>query len=221
MSKESVLTIRKNQIERVTSVRLLGVIFNERLTWKDHMAMLISKLKSSLYAVMRVKPFLTQETLLTLFHSLILSHIRYCITTWCYGHSVLLNKLQKICNKFIKMITCTNPAKKRNKEITKDNILNIQQLYKLNISICMYKSFHKQLPSAFNNIFQRKTSTVITRSNSQIIPISCKNTVTKQSIRYIGPKIWNELPEKIKLCKSLSTFVKKSKAFFLEQQSNL
>ena len=34
------------------------------------------------------------------------------------------------------------------------------------------------------------------------------------------PKIWNELPEKIKLCKSLSTFVKKSKAFFLEQQLN-
>ena len=101
---------------------------------------------------MRVKPFLTQEALLTHFHSLILSHIRYCITTWCYGHSLLLNKLQKICNKFINMIICTNPAKKRNKEITKDNILNIhvQQLYKLNISICMYKSFHKQLPSAFN-----------------------------------------------------------------------
>ena len=119
------------------------------------------------------------------------------------------------------MIICTNPAKKRNKEITKDNIFNIQQLFKLNILIFMYKSFRKQLPSAFNNIFQRKTSTVITRSNSQIIPISCKNTLTKQSIRYIGPKIWNELPEKIKLCKSLSTFVKKSKAFFLEQESNL
>ena len=32
LSKESVLTIRKNPIERVTSVRLLGIIFNERLT---------------------------------------------------------------------------------------------------------------------------------------------------------------------------------------------
>ena len=32
LSKDSVLTIRKNQIERVTSVKLLGVIFNERLT---------------------------------------------------------------------------------------------------------------------------------------------------------------------------------------------
>ena len=93
------------------------------------------------YAVMRVKPFLTQEALLTLFHSLILGHIRYCITTWCYGHSVLLNKLQKICYKFINMIICTNPAKKRNKEITKDNILNIQQLYKLNT----YFNFHVQI----------------------------------------------------------------------------
>ena len=139
---------------------------------------------------MRVKLSLTHEALITLFHSLILSHIRYCITTWCYGHSVLLNKLQRICNKFINMIIRTNPAKKSNKEITKDNILNIQQLYKLNISICMYKSFHKQLPSAFDNlVFQRKTSTIITRSNSQIIPISCKNTVSKQSIRYIGSKI--------------------------------
>ena len=48
LSKESVLTTRKNEIERVTSVRLLDVIFNERLTWKDNMAMLISELKSSL-----------------------------------------------------------------------------------------------------------------------------------------------------------------------------
>ena len=182
--------------------------------------MLISKLKLSPYAVMKVKRFLTQEALLTLFHSLILSHIRYCITTWCYGHFVLLNELLKICNKFINMIIYTN-RKKTQQRITKHNILAIQQLYKLNVSICMYKSFHKQLPSAFNNIFQRKTFTVNTRSNSQIIPISCKNTVTKQSIRYIGPKIWSELPEKIKLCKSLSTFVKKSKLFFLEKQSNL
>ena len=72
---------------------------------------------------MRVKPFLTQEALLILFHSLILSHIRYCITTWCYRHSVLYNKLQKICNKFINMIICINPAKKYNKEITKITFL--------------------------------------------------------------------------------------------------
>ena len=73
---------------------------------------------------MIVKPFLTLEALLIFFYSLILSHIRYCIITWCYGHSVLPNKLQKIWNKFIYIIIRTNLANKHNKEITKDNILN-------------------------------------------------------------------------------------------------
>ena len=89
--KKSLLTIRGKPIDRVSSIKLLGVIFNEHLTWKDHMEMLLSKLKSSLYCVMRVKPYLNKKSLLTLFHSLILSHIRYCITTWCFRHNVLLN----------------------------------------------------------------------------------------------------------------------------------
>ena len=85
----------------------------------------------------------------------------------------------------------------------------------------MYKFFNKQLPTAFNNVFQTKTSNVITRSNSQIISISCKNTVSKQSVRYIGPKIWNQLPASIKSTgNSLSAFNKKAKIFFLEELSN-
>ena len=96
------------------------------------------------------------------------------------------------------MIICTHPAKISNKEIAKDNILNIEQLYKLNISICMYKSFYKQLPSTFNNIFQKKMSTVITKNNSNHTNIMQKHS-NKTIKRYIGPKIWNELTEKIKL----------------------
>ena len=76
--KKSLLTIRRKPIDRVSSIKLLGIRFNEHLTWKDHMEMLLCKLKSSLYCVMKVKPYLNKESLLTLFHSLILSHIRYC-----------------------------------------------------------------------------------------------------------------------------------------------
>ena len=65
---------------------------------------------------MRVKPYLSKESLLTLFHSLILSHIRYCITTWCFGHNVLLNKLQKICNKFKKLYLFQNLLKIQRKQ---------------------------------------------------------------------------------------------------------
>ena len=40
---------------------------------------------------------------------------------------------------------------------------NLQQLYKLNIAIFMYKFFNKQLPTAFDNVFQTKRSNAITK----------------------------------------------------------
>ena len=120
------------------------------------MEMLLSKLKSSLYCVMRIKSYLNKESLLTLFHSLILSHIRYCITTWCFGHNVLLNKLQKICNKFMKMIFISksiilfqNLLRIQKKQKLTNIMYNIQQFYKLNIAIFMYKFL--------NNCLQRLT----------------------------------------------------------------
>ena len=44
------------------------------------------------------------------------------------------------------MIICTNPAKKRNKEKTKDNILNIQQLNLFNsiFQFYLFRLFTKQ-----------------------------------------------------------------------------
>ena len=113
----------------------------------------------------------------------------------------------------MKMIFISKSIKNSKKTKITNIMYNIQQLYKSNIAIFMYKFFNKQLPTAFNNVFQTKTSNVITRSNSQIISISCKNTVSKQSIRYIGPKIWNQLPASIKKSNSLSAFNKKAKIF--------
>ena len=189
MQKKFLLTIRGKPIDRVSSIKLLGVIFNEHLTWKDHMEMLLSKLKSSLYCVMRVKPYLNKESLLTLFHSLILSHIRYCITTWCFGNNALQNKLQKICNKFIKMISISKSIKNSKKTKITNIMYNIQQLYKLNIAIFMHKFFNKQLPTAFNNVFQTKTSNVITRSNLHYVTtteLPTFPTSTREKVSYNG-----------------------------------
>ena len=91
-----------------------------------------------------------------------------------YSHFVLFNKLQRICNKFIKVIIEVNSTKKRNKTITKDNILNIQQTYSVNICQSDCISIKKELSLIFNNIFQKKISTVITKSNSQTIPVRLK-----------------------------------------------
>ena len=68
------------------------------------MNMIKQKIRSSLGSIMRVKTCLTTKAMLILYNSLLLSHLRYCITNWCYGNCIKINQLQHICNKFIRAI---------------------------------------------------------------------------------------------------------------------
>ena len=97
------LVIRNKPIERVSSIRVLGTVINKNLSWKDHMLSLKNKLRATLGAVIRVKPFLNKNALLVIYHSLMLSHIRYCITNWFHGNLAIVSQLQNICNKFIRL----------------------------------------------------------------------------------------------------------------------
>ena len=80
-----IVSLRGKQIEKV-STKFLGVYVDEHLSWKIHIKHLLNKLRCSLGAVCRVKPLLNQDTLLQLYHSLINSHLLYCVQNWCYGN---------------------------------------------------------------------------------------------------------------------------------------
>jgi len=206
---------RNTAIEKVSSIRFLGLIINENLNWKEHMNMLTKKIRSSLGCVIRVKPYLTTEAMLTLYHSLILSHLRYCITSWCFGNTQTINQLQRMCNKFIRAIYNVKRRGSIKEVMAKNELLTIKQLYDSEIAILMYRFQKNDLPDAFQDIFQLKTTQMRTRSNSQITPSSFRTKTSQQSIKFIGPKIWNDLPNEIKNSKSLKIFKNKLKSYYI------
>ena len=65
---------------------------------------LIRKLRAGCGTAVRIKPYLSREALLLLYHTLIESHLRHCMVNWCFGNKTLVMKLQAICNKFIRLI---------------------------------------------------------------------------------------------------------------------
>ena len=72
------LFIRNNKIEQVSSLKFLGVYIDEYLSWCPHMKYLLSKLRSCLGATRKIRSFLNQKSLLTLYHSFFNSHLQYC-----------------------------------------------------------------------------------------------------------------------------------------------
>ena len=75
----------------------------------------------------------------------------------------------------------------------------------------MYKFQKRTLPIPIQQQFQLKPSQIKTRSDSQIISLCFRTTICQQSIKFIGPKIWNILPQEIKNCSTLVSLKKKTK----------
>ena len=206
------LVIRNKPIKRVSSMRVLGTVINENLSWKDHMLSLKNKLRATLGAVIRVKPFLNKNALLVIYHSL--SHIRCCITNWFHGNLAIVSQLQNICNKFIRLSFGLASEDDILPFMRRHNLLTIKGIFKHEVAVIMYKYHQGALPSAFDDMFRSKISSIKTRSNGQLVPAFCRSTVSQQSIRYVGPKVWSEIPIAIRKSRTISAF-KKLKQYFI------
>ena len=90
------ISLRKLDVEQVSSLKFRGVHIDKHLTWSVHAKHVLNKLISGLVAMRRVKPFLNQGSLITLYHSLIGIHLQNCISSWNYGNTTITNK--KIAN---------------------------------------------------------------------------------------------------------------------------
>ena len=129
ITKKQTLTLRQNEIEQVKCIKFLGVYIQEHLSWSRHINHLISKLRSVLGTVIKVKSLLNKRSLLLLYHSLINSQLSYCILNWCFGNKTLVKRLQGLCYKYVKLFfSCNSSATvcdvmKENKLLTIDQLL--------------------------------------------------------------------------------------------------
>ena len=122
---------------------------------------LLSKLRSCLGATRRIRSFLNQKSLLTLYHSLFKSRLQYCITNWCYTNKTLVNKLQQLCNKFIRMTFGLKRNYNINDIMSKSKILNINQMLFKEINVLMFKQNIGKNP----NVLQKQRLTIIRATN--------------------------------------------------------
>ena len=107
------------------------------------MEYVLKKIRSSIYCIKKIKPFLDRKTLLLLYHTLVKSHILYCITLWCFGNETMINKLQCAVNKLMRSIFNVGKRQTVSYVIKDDNLLTIRQIRDLEIATFVYKFMNK------------------------------------------------------------------------------
>ena len=177
--------------------------------------LIYKKLRQIFCIIVKIKPNLNEKTLLMLYHSLFMTHIRYCISSWCFGNETLIDKLQRLCNKFIRIIFNLSHRENVSHTMSEHNLITIKHMYKAEIGILMFKYHKNLLPRSFNKIFIQKSFHMKTRSSSNVVTSFCRSTVIQQSLKFIGPKVWNNIPLMIRDSKTNNVFKQKLNQFLL------
>ena len=69
-NKEIRIMLSGKPIQNVSEQKFLGVIFDNKLSWKPHINSVISKLNSCLGAVRGARPYLNKSALMSIYYSL-------------------------------------------------------------------------------------------------------------------------------------------------------
>ena len=94
----------------------------------------------------KISKYFDKKTLLVLYNSLIISHTRYCITTWHIGNKNSASKIQQIVNKFIRLTFGLHHRANISDTLRNNNIMTIDQITELEIICFMYKYIKGMLP---------------------------------------------------------------------------
>ena len=105
LSSQRELSIDNVPLEKVTSVKSLGIFIDENLRWQAHIDKLSQTFPSG--AIKRIRDFVPTPTLHCIYNALIQSQFDYCNIVWCNCGKTLFDRLQKLQNR----AACSNHFK--------------------------------------------------------------------------------------------------------------
>lgn len=201
-------------LNRVSSTKFLGVIIDENLTWKKHIDAISKTISRNIGMMTKLKHFVPERILYSLYCTLIMPYINYGILIWGNTCKSYLDKILKLQKWAIRTVTNSYYRSHTGPLFSKYNALNVNDTFKLNLGIFMYKHHTNQLPKIFSSYFTKHSQKhkYPTRNAQNYCINKNKKTFTDRTMRNCGPMFWNSLDKNVKQCCTSKQFKNSLKA---------
>ena len=207
------MTLNNIEIKREHSVKFLGVIIDENLTWKNHIEVVRNKISENIGDFYRASHLLDFKNLLKIYFSFIHIYISYANIAWA---STFKTKLQGILKKQKHAARITFHANRfdHSRPLVKEmKALNVYQINLIQTLKSMHKIKYGINPRIFLPKFREvdhQYPTRFSQNNSYYKRSACKTTSFAITLR--GPTIWNNfLSQHEKSIPHLLSFLKQIK----------
>lgn len=188
------VTIDGCDIEEVQSIKYLGVIVDNKLSFKENFDVLFKKMTKKVNYMGRMRNKLSSDTKLMLYKAIVLPNIDYCSSVLFLLSDGELMKLQKIQNKALRIALNKNIYTRTKKlhEIAK--IKTIKQKIYNNVLILMYKVKNNSVPVYLCKNLKTvgESQPYELRTNKTYKIPNFKTTQAQNSLFYKGTKLLND-----------------------------
>lgn len=221
LKKKLNINIQGITLEIVESYKYLGVLLDEKLTFAEHINYIINIIARKNYLLCKIRPCLNQKIALLLFKTCILPYVDIGDIFYNSGYKTLLNKLQTLQNKSLKIVYGKDTELSTDEMHAKSNLLKLESRRKVNLLKTAYKmkeeSFLRSEP-----IMPDVNTLMSLRSQNQCrlrVDLS-KNSKHEHSFSVRSIRLWNALPADLKKADNVKSFCVRVKKEMLQSKLN-
>ena len=196
-------------IHNSQSKKLLGVTFDNKLKFEKHINTICQKANRKLNALARTTPYMELTKRRILMNAFFDSQFNYCLLIWMFHSRNLNNNINRLHERCFQVIY-NDKTSSFEQLLENDNSVSMHHRNIQTLAIEMYKVTNGLSPEIMNELFQiREESRYNLRYTSQFtIPPIHSVYNGRESVSFMGPKIWRLIPPAFKQIKSLSGFKK-------------
>ncbi len=200
------------------SVRNLGVIFDDQLTFKEHIAKTARSCRFALHNIRKIRPFLTEHAAQLLVQALVISWLDYCNALLAGVPSNTIKPLQMI-NAAARLVF--NEPKKAYVTPLFVSLYWLPVAARIQFKTLMlaYRTTTDSAPSYFHSLLRIYIPSRSLRSANErrlVVPSQRGSKSLSRTFSFTIPGWWNDLPTPIRNAGSLSTFKQQLKTHLFQ-----
>ena len=146
------ININNTEIKFVEYVKYLGILLDNKLSWKSRVSSLCSKISKVCGIFYKLRYYVLLCTLRIVYFSLLQSYLQYSLINWGRANKSTINPLEKLQNKIIRISLFCHKRTANGNLFAKFHVLKLTNLYKLECAKFTYKFENGLLPISFNII---------------------------------------------------------------------
>ena len=199
--------IRGISLKSETKFTPLGVDIDNQLTFHSHINNICRKVANQINALESFQFTWERMKKMVFMKSCILSNFNYCPLVWHFCSKTDTNRVERIQKRPFRMVVDDYESDYETL-LQKANMSTLQIFRIRTLATEIFKTFHSLNPIYMNEIFQTNPLTTRSLRSKNNLVTRRYNSVTygKNSLRILGPTIWDHLPNEYKTAEDLQTF---------------